>query len=164
MWPGLVLAGGEKGHPEGGHQSQHPVPRPPSSHCLPRPGPTPRSGLVHRHTHYHTHTLEPVEGLLVSRDWSSGVWEGGLLPLCSKMTFFRPRRGNWAPVAFIRGTHRVLPTYLVYPHDTPERYVCLRFLHSYDYAYRLEFLTPRHSKPRVSSHLTFPNTAKPFRE
>ena len=58
----------------------------------------------------------------------------------------------------------VLPTYLVYPHDTPERYVCLRFLHSYDYAYRLEFLTPRHSKPRVSSHLTFPNTAKPFRE
>ena len=58
----------------------------------------------------------------------------------------------------------VLPTYLVYPHDTPERYVCLRFLHSYDYAYRLEFLTPHHSKPRVPSHLTFPNTAKPFGE
>ena len=106
VWPGVVLAGGEKGHPEGGHQSQHAVPRPPSSHCLPRPSPSPTSGLAHTppththptntHTHTHTHTptpththtLEPVEGLLVSRDWNSGVWEGGLLPLCSKMTFF----------------------------------------------------------------------------
>lgn len=84
--------------------------------------------------------------MLISKDWNSGREEGLLASPFHEDDLLDPERRTGLQLLLLEAL-RVLPTYLIYPHDTPERYVCLRFIQSYDYTYRFKFLTLCHSRP-----------------
>lgn len=101
VWPDLVLTG-EAGEqcwgdgPEGG-------PWGPTSRLPPQPPPS-----------------ELVEGTFMSKDWSSK--RGGRLLASSfpKDDLLDPARRTGLQLVSLQAS-RVLPTYLIYPHDTPEK-------------------------------------------